>query len=122
MIYKEEVYKIVGVAMEVYNVLGSGFLEPVYQEALEIELDARGIPYQSQALIPICYKSRKLEKEYIADFICYQEIIFEIKAVERLTKTFQSHLLNYLHGAKKSVGLLINFGQEDGLEWKRMII
>lgn len=122
MKYKDEVYKIVGAAMEVYNVLGSGFLEPIYQEALEIELEERNIPFRSQTLIPVYYKSRKLEKEYIADFVCYQEIIVEIKAVERITKVFQSQLLNYLHGAKKSVGVLINFGHEDGLEWKRMVI
>ncbi|WP_045212423.1 GxxExxY protein [Desulfonatronovibrio magnus] len=122
MKFKDEVYQIIGVAMEVYNVLGPGFLEPIYQEAMEIELDARGIPYKAQSLIPIFYKERKLSREYIADLVCFDEIIVELKAVERLNKTFQSQLLNYLHGARKSVGVLINFGHEDGLEWKRMII
>ncbi len=122
MKYKEEVYKIVGAAMEVYNELGSGFLEPVYHEAMEIELDMRGVPYKSQSLVPIYYKKRRLHKEYIADLICYENIIVELKATDHLTKTFQSQLLNYLHATDSPLGLLINFGHEDDLEWKRMII
>lgn len=119
---KEETYKIIGAAMEVYNVLGPGFLEAVYQEALEIELDERGIPFVSQALVPIFYKTRQLHKEYNADLICYEHIILELKAVDQLTKNFQAQLLNYLKGSRLSVGILINFGHEQDLEWKRMVL
>lgn len=122
MILKDEVYKIIGAAMEVYNVLGSGFLEPVYQEALEIELTERGIPFASQPLIPIFYKDKQLTKEYYADLICFDQIIGELKAVANLSDDHQSQLLNYLHATKNPVGLLINFGQEQSLEWKRLVL
>ena len=108
--------------MEVYNVLGPGFLEAVYQEAMEIELHLRSIPYTSKAPIPIFYKDRQLKKEYEADLICYEHIIVELKALDHLTRNFQSQLLNYLKGAKSSVGLLVNFGHVQDLEWKRMLL
>ena len=122
MLHKEEVYKIIGAAMEVYNELGPGFLEAVYQEALEIELNARGIPFVSQPLVPIFYKTRQLTKEYYPDLICYENIIVELKALDQLTKNFQSQLLNYLKASRLSVGVLINFGHEENLEWKRMVL
>jgi GxxExxY protein len=121
LICKDEVYAVVGAAIEVYNVMGSGFLEPVYQEVLEIELAARSIPFQSQVELVIRYKNRKLKQEYIPDFIAYGKVIVEIKALERLTPREEAQLLNYLKATGIEVGMLINFGSDRKLEWKRMV-
>lgn len=120
LIFKEEVYAIIGAAMEVLNNLGSGFLEPVYQEAMEIELFSRGIPFLAQKELPIHYKSRLLNKSYVVDFTVSDKIIVEIKAIERLTSREESQLLNYLAATGYDVGLLINFGSNK-IEWKRMV-
>lgn len=120
LLLKEEVYAIVGAAMEVSNELGSGFLEAVYQEALGIELEMRALPFIPQPRIRIAYKGRTLAKEYIPDFICFDEIVVEIKAVKELTNIEQAQLLNYLKAPEKPVGVLLNFGSPK-LEWKRMV-
>ena len=122
LIYKEEVYALVGAAMEVYNTLGPGFLEPVYQEALEIELAERRIPFKPQQELRISYKGRRLRKTYIADFVVYDKIIVEIKALNRLTSREEAQLLNYLKATGMQVGVLINFGSANRLEWKRMVL
>jgi GxxExxY protein len=119
LIFRDEVYAIVGAAMEVSNELGSGFLEAVYQEALQIELAERRIPSEAQVPIGISYKGRRLVKEYIPDFICYDQVIVEIKALKQLTTIEEAQLINYLKATGKPVGLLINFGSPK-LEWKRM--
>jgi GxxExxY protein len=85
LILKEEVYQIVGAAMEVYYQLGCGFLEPVYQQALEIELERRGVPFEPQQEVVICYKGVVLEKKYVADFVCFKQIIIELKALDGLS-------------------------------------
>ena len=120
LIYKEEVFAIVGAAMEVHTVLGSGFLEAVYQEALEIELAARQIPFVAQQDLRIAYKGRYLKKTYVADFYAFEDIIIEIKALERLTSSEIAQILNYLNATGAKVGVLINFGSIGRLEWKRM--
>jgi len=119
--YKEEVFKIVGAAMEVYNDLGSGFLEGVYQEALEIEFLRQGIPFESQQLLSIKYKGQQLQKSYIADFFAYGKIIVELKALERLSGTEEAQVLNYLKATGMRVAVLLNFGRAGELEWKRYI-
>lgn len=121
IIFKEEVFNIVGAAMEVHNELGSGFLEPVYQEAFEMELTDRRIPFASQAAIAIYYKGRELEKRYKADIVCYRQIIVELKSVNHLSSVEEAQILNYLKASKLRVGLLINFGTVGRLEWKRFI-
>ena len=121
LILKEEVYQIVGAAIEVSNVLGAGFLEAVYQEALGIELKSRALPFVAQPTIRIAYKGRMLAKAYIPDFICFDQIIVEIKAIKGLTTIEQAQLLNYLKATGKPVGLLLNFGAPK-LEWKRMVL
>jgi GxxExxY protein len=121
LILKEEVYNIVGAAMEVSNVLGAGFLEAVYQEALEIELKSRALPFVARPTIRIAYKERILTKQYIPDFICYDQIIVEIKAIKGLTTLEEAQLLNYLKATGKPVGILINFGVPK-LEWQRMVL
>ncbi len=120
--YKDEVYQIVGAAIEVHKELGKGFLEAVYQEALELELGWRGIPYAPQAPIRVFYKGHELEQRYFADFLCFEEIIVEIKAVKCLNDEHLAQALNYLHGCRKGLGLLINFGSQGRLEWKRVVL
>ncbi|MFH0989582.1 MAG: GxxExxY protein [bacterium] len=121
LLYREEVFKIVGAAIEVHKTLGAGFLEAIYQEALEIELRLQGIPFESQKPLPIQYKNYTLAKEYIADMICMDKIILELKALNELTSREEAQLLNYLKATGLRVGLLINFGKIGKLEWKRFI-
>ena len=122
LILKEEVYQIIGVAMDVYYTLGRGFLEPIYQEALQIELGRRNIPFESQKLLKIEYKGQQLRKEYIADFVCFGQIIIEIKACEGLTGRDEGQIINYMKATSMNVGLLINFCSQAKLEWKRYVL
>lgn len=120
MIENEELTgKIINACMEVHNELGNGFLEPVYQEALEEEFKIQGIPYVREKLLPVIYKGKQLKKEYYADFVCYDDIIVELKAVSVLSKPHKAQVLNYLNAANKEIGLLINFG-ETKLKWERI--
>ena len=122
LIFKEEVYAIVGAAMDVYYQLGRGFLEPVYQEALGIEFHRRRIPFEPQQEIVILYKGEALKKKYEADFICYGKIIIELKALEGLGGREVGQLLNYMKATRFNVGLLINFGSPVRLEWHRYVL
>lgn len=122
LIFKDEVYAIVGAAMEVYNELGSGFLENVYQEAMQLELKARGIPFESQKPIQISYKGQSLKQAYCADIVCYEKIIVELKALDKLSGKEEAQILNYLKSIEMKVGLLINFGNSKTLEWKRYVL
>ncbi len=122
LIFKDEVYAIIGAAMEVYNQLGPGFLEPVYQEAMEMEAADRKIPAKPQHEIVVRYKERALKKFYVADLFCFDKIIVELKALDHLTSREESQLINYLKATGMPVGLLINFGAENELEWKRMAL
>jgi GxxExxY protein len=121
LIYKDEVYAIIGAAMDVYNDLGSGFLEAVYQEAMEIETVSRKIPTLPEQKLYIEYKGIPLKKFYEADLICYGKIIVEIKAIEKLTSREEAQILNYLKATGMQVGILINFGAHNNLEWKRLV-
>ena len=96
--------------MNVFNELGYGFLEKVYQEALAIEFQNNGIPFEREARIPVYYKNVKLQQEYIADFICYDNIIVEVKAISELTGSHKAQVINYLKATNLQVGLLVNFG------------
>ncbi len=120
LFYKEEVYKLIGVAMEVHNELGCGFLEAVYQEAFELELQEQGIPYEREKDINIYYKDLKLDKRYSADFFCFEKIIVELKALSGLTSEHESQIINYLKATEQKVGLLINFGAKS-LQYKRLV-
>ena len=121
LIYKDEVFAIIGAAIEVHRVLGPGFLEAVYQEALAIELHDRTIPHEPQRKLRIAYKTRWLEKFYIADFACYDCIMVEIKAEKQLTGIDEAQLINQLKATKQRCGVLINFGSIGRLEWKRFV-
>ncbi|GAB4569894.1 MAG: hypothetical protein Fur0017_15440 [Anaerolineales bacterium] len=122
LIYKDEVYAIIGAAMEVHTVLGTGFLEPVYQEAMEIECASRNIPFISQQILQIHYKQHILKKEYVADMVCFEKIIVEFKALDNLTGREASQVINYLKATGYKVGVLINFGSNVKLEWKRFVV
>ena len=113
-------YEIIGACMEVHKALGYGFLEAVYQEAIELEFKARGIPYEKEKELTINFKETILEKKYRVDFICYGEVILEIKALSQLTGEHEGQLINYLKATGTKVGLLINFG-EKSLKYKRLI-
>ena len=107
--------------MHVYNTLGPGFLEAVYQEALELELAKRNIPYEREKELSICYNGVVLKQTYRADFVCYGNIIVELKAVAHLDDTHRSQVFNYLKATGYKLGLLLNFGNEDGLEFERKV-
>ena len=121
LIYEEETGKIIKACMNVFNELGNGFLEVVYQEALAIEFGLMNIPFRRESKIDIFYKGKKLDKEYYADFICYDSIIVELKAVSKLVNANKAQVLNYLHGTKLPVGILVNFG-ESSLKWERLTL
>ena len=116
----ERTYKIIGAALEVHKELGCGFLEVVYQEALEREFGYQGIPFKSQPIVEIKYKGEVLDKKYQPDFVCYDEVILEIKAISGLTGVEEAQLINYLKASGLKVGLLINFGSRS-LEHKRFV-
>lgn len=117
----DEVYQIVGVAIEVHRELGSGFLEAVYQEALALEMDDRKIPFLAQVELPIRHKSWHLEKRYLTDFVCFEQIVVELKAADHLSSKDESQVLNYLKASGFKVGLPVNFGSWGKLEWKRFV-
>ena len=106
--------------MEVHKTLGCGFLEPVYQEALAIELNKQHIPFQKEKVLSIIYKDVELEKKYVADFVCFDKIVIELKALSSLNSEHEAQLLNYLKATGYKLGLLINFG-ELSLKYKRMV-
>lgn len=122
LIYKDEAYAVVGAAMDVYYTMGIGFLEPVYHAAMIVELGRRRIPFESRKKLDVFYKGVKLDKIYFPDFVCYEQIVVELKVVPRITNIEVAQLLNYLKITRKRLGLLINFGAEPRLEWKRYVI
>lgn len=119
-IYWKECYRIVGAAMNVHSILGSGFLEGVYQEALSIEMKKCGIPFEEQKELRINYNGITLQKHYVADFLCFDKIIVEIKATKNLAPEHYAQVMNYLKATNKNCGLLINFG-ESSLDFKKII-
>lgn len=121
LLYKDEVYAIVGAAMDVYNDLGPGFLENVYQETMKSELAERRIPSKAIQEIHIRYKGKELKRFYIADLVCYSKIVVELKALDKLTLREEGQLINYLKATGMKVGVLINFGHYPTLEWKRLV-
>ena len=122
LIYPDETYKIIGACLEVYNVMGNGFLEAVYQKCLERELMLRGIPFEPQKRISLSYKGFPIEQDYTPDFVCYGKIILEIKAEVALIDSNRSQTINYLNAAVFKLGLLVNFGHDKSLEWERFAL
>ena len=121
IVFKEESYKIIGACFEVYKEKGHGFLEAVYQECLAIELDEQQVPFEGKPQIRLEYKGRPLRQEYEPDFLCYGEIILEIKAVKKLGDEHRAQVINYLKATDKQLGLLINFGHYPKIEHERFV-
>ncbi len=113
-------YAIIGAAMDVHKELGCGFLEPVYQETFAKELQLRGIPFQRETKLPIYYKSELINKHYRADFVCFKEIIVEVKAIEKKSYLAKAQVMNYLKATGYKVGMLFNFGLPS-LEYRRFV-
>ncbi len=119
--FKDECFAIVGACMAVHNELGSSFLEPVYQEALALEFHKRGVPFRKEHRLEIYYKESLLEKKYYADFLCYEQIVVELKACSGLNEQHLAQALNYLSALKLNLALLVNFGTPR-LQWKRVVL
>ena len=119
--FKTECYNIIGAAMDVHNELGHGFLEPVYQEALAMVLQEYKIPFEREKVLDINFKGKLLQKKYIADFMCYNEVIVELKATEAIVDKHIAQVLNYLKATGKKIGLIINFGTTK-LQYRRVIL
>lgn len=120
LIFKDECYDIIGACIEVYKELGFGFSKAVYQEAMEIEMELQGIPYEPQVPLEIFNKNKKLQKKFVPDFICFDEIIVEIKAVDNINDEHVGQVLNYLKATGFKLGIIVNFGQKS-LVWKRIV-
>ena len=121
LLYSDETYKLIGLCMKVHRELGCGFLEPVYQEAFVILLQHEGVPYSREKNLPIYFMGVKLKKEYQADFVCFDKIILEFKAVSALTPAHEAQLMNYLKATGLKVGLLCNFAQPS-FTYRRIVL
>lgn len=120
--YSEEGYKLMGAAFEVYNEIGYGMAEEVYQQCLEIELQKQGIPFETKCSLSLHYKGQQLEKIYIPDLFAFSAIVVELKSTNELGPKEEAQLFNYLRIARQPVGYLINFGHKDTLQWNRYIL
>ena len=121
IIYEEESYQIIGACFEVYNEMGSGFLESVFQECLEIEFAERIVPFVSHQRLRLRYKRKPLRSVFVPDFICFENIIVEIKALSDLTGAHRAQVHNYLKATGYRLGLLINFGSYPKLQSERIV-
>lgn len=119
---KEEGFKLMGAAFEVYNEMGYHLSEDIYQSSMEVELKLRNIPFSSHKKLDVFYKEVKLDPFFIPDLLVFDEIIAELKALKKLLPEHEAQLLNYLAITKKKVGYLINFGHQGTLKWKRMVL
>lgn len=120
LLYKDESYAVMGACFSVYKTKGCGFTESIYQECLEIEFEFLKIPVQPQPQLPLSYRDRILRHRFVPDFVCYETINLEIKAVSALTDEHRSQVLNYLHAAGHALGLLVNFGAFPKLKYERI--
>ena len=121
VLFKKESYAIIGAAMEVHRTLGNGFLESVYQESLGLEFNKRQIPFTKEHILELFYKGDKLSKYFVADFICFEKIVLELKSVSGLTNEHEAQVFNYLKATQMKLALLINFGA-NSLQYKRIVL
>ena len=122
MIYPKESYDIIGAAMKVHSIMGPGFTEKVYQEALALEFKEQSIPFKREVEIRASYKDIILNATFVPDFICYDKIIVELKAVNTLEDIHRTQVFNYLHATGYKLGLLLNFGCSNELEMERVVL
>ena len=120
IVYKSESYALIGACFEVYNEKGCGFLEPVYQECLSMEFEYQRIPAIAKPSLALSYRGRVLKQTYEPDYVCFEKIIVELKAVSGLTDEHRAQLLNYLHATGFGLGLLVDFGHYPKLEYERI--
>ena len=121
ILFRNEAYSIQGAAFEVYRVMGAGFIESVYQECMENELRKSRIPFKSQPELRLSYKGITLKHIYRPDFLCYENINVELKAVKQILPEHRAQVINYIKAAKKRLGILVNFGFYPGAEIERFI-
>ena len=121
LLFKEECYQLVGACFEVYKEKGCGFLEPVYQECLAMELEIQGIPFEEQVGLTLDYKGQPLQQTYKPDFVCFGKIILEVKSVSKLVDEHRAQVHNYLKSTGYQLGLLVNFDHYPKLEWQRIV-
>ena len=114
-LYKDRMYRIIGAAMSLYNELGSGYSEPIYQECLSVICSEKDIPWEREKTLKMYFHGVELEKAYKADFVCYDDIIVELKAVSELLSEHRAQLFNYMRITNIKFGILINFGEKDRL-------
>lgn len=122
LLFRDEVYRIIGACLTVHKDKGNGFAEPVYQDAMEIELEVNGIPFDALRNYQIHYRGRPLKHSYTPDLLCYEKIIVELKAAKALTDEHRAQVLNYLKVTGLQLGLLVNFGSHPRLEWERIVL
>ena len=122
LLYPDESYAIIGACFNVYKDKGCGFLEPVYQECIEIQLEFQNIPFAAQKRMKLTYRGRELKKTFKPDFVCYDKIIIELKAASHLIDEHRAQVINYLNATGMQLGLLINFGHYPKLEYERIIL
>lgn len=120
--FQEEGYRLMGAAFEVYNQLGYGMAEEIYQQSLEIELELRGIPFLTKRELNVFYKGRQLATCYRPDLMVFQAVVVELKAVCELASEHEAQLFNYMRVARQPVGYVLNFGRKGELQWKRFIL
>ena len=122
LVYKDESFAMMGACFNVYNAMGCGFLEAVYQECLQIEFSAQDIPATAQPELALHYRDHRLAHGYRPDFLCFEKIVLEVKAVDRLANEHRAQVLNYLHAGRYQLGLLVNFGHHPKLEYERIAL
>ena len=122
LLFRDEVYHIIGACVSVHKEKGNGFAEPVYQDSLEIELEFLSIPYDRQRNYQLFHRERPLRHTYTPDLLCFDKIIVELKAVKCLTDEHRAQLLNYLKVTGLQLGLLVNFGSHPRLQWERIVL
>ncbi len=121
LLHREETHRLIGLCMEVHSVLGKGHDEIIYKDALVVELGRAAIPFSREKRFDVTYKGVHLAHPYYADFVIWDKIVFEAKAIEKLVDAHVKQVLNYLAASKLRVGLLVNFGA-DSLEWRRVVL
>ncbi len=121
ILHKQESYDIIGACFEVYNVMGFGFYEEVYHDSLKEEFSARNIPHLHEPKLEIYYKDKLINRKYEPDFVCFSKIIIEIKAVKNLCEEHNAQVFNYLKATGFELGILVNFGSSNGIQYKRIV-